>query len=122
MLLLKAIRDADALRPNKLSTVRKAEMLMELEYRFAEMMGSPAPALSINTGDDTASVTDMELLMPDGHSECYCLYLAAKLDAYNQDSALYANDHALANEAVANAMAWWRREHRKESKGNWKVM
>ena len=26
-----------------------------------------------------------------------------------------------ANEAVADAMAWWRRENRKESKGNWKV-
>jgi len=47
--------------------------------------------------------------------------LAAQLDAYNQDSALYANDHAIANEAVADAMAWWRRTNRKESRGNWKV-
>ena len=39
MRLLKAIRDADALRPNKMSTPRKAEVLMELETRFAEMMG-----------------------------------------------------------------------------------
>ena len=121
MRLLKAIRDADALRPNKVSTPRKAEVLMELEARFAEMMGVDAPTLSVNTEDDTASVEDFELLMPDGHCECYALYLAAALDAYNQDSALYANDHAIANEAVADAMAWWRRENRKESKGNWKV-
>lgn len=121
MKLLKAIRDADALRPNKLSTPRKAEMLMELEARFAEMMGVDAPTLSVNTEDDTASVEDFELLMPDGHCECYALYLAAALDAYNQDSALYANDYALANRAVENAMAWWRRNNRKTSLGNWKV-
>jgi len=114
MKLLKAIRDADALRPNKLSTPRKAEILMVLEHRIAEMMGAEAPTLKV-------SVEDMELLLPDGHNECYHLYLAAQLDAYNQDSALYANDHAIANEAVADAMAWWRRENRKESKGNWKV-
>lgn len=122
MHLLKAIRDADALRPNKLSTVRKAEMLMELETRFAEMMGADAPALSINTEDDTASVADMKLLMPDGHSECYCLYLAAMLDSFNQDSAHYSNDYAIANQAVADAMAWWRRTHRPPQGRNWKVM
>lgn len=121
MNLLKAIRDADALRPNKLSTPRKAEMLMELETRFAEMMGAEAPTLKVNAEDDTASIEDFELLMPDGHCECYCLYLAAALDAYNQDSALYANDYAIANRAVENAMAWWRRNNRKESRGNWKV-
>ena len=32
MKMLKAIRDADALRPNKLSTPRKAEILMVLEH------------------------------------------------------------------------------------------
>ena len=117
MRLLKAIRDADALRPNKMSTPRKAEVLMELEARFAEMMGVDAPTLLVNT----ASVEDFELLMPDGHCECYALYLAAALDAYNQDSALYANDYAIANRAVENAMAWWRRNNRKASLGNWKV-
>ena len=121
MKLLKAIRDADALRPNKLSTPRKAEMLMELETRFAEMMVVEAPTLKVNAEDDTASIEDFELLMPDGHCECYCLYLAAALDAYNQDSELYANDYAIANRAVENAMAWWRRNNRKESRGNWKV-
>lgn len=121
MKLLKAIRDADALRPNKLSTVRKAEVLMELEAHFAEMMGVDAPALAINASDDTASVEDRELLMPDGHAECYCLYLAAMLDGYNQDSALYANDYAVANRAVADAMAWWRRQNKPRSCGNWKV-
>ena len=121
MKLLKAIRDADALRPNQLSTPRKAEILMALEHRFAEMMGAESPTLKVSVEDDTASVEDMELLLPDGHNECYHLYLAAQLDAYNQDSVLYANDHAIANEAVADAMAWWRRENRKESKGNWKV-
>ena len=34
MKMLKAIRDADALRPNKLSTPRKAEILMVLEHRI----------------------------------------------------------------------------------------
>ena len=121
MKMLKAIRDADSLRPNKLSTPRKAEILMVLEHRIAEMMGAEAHTIKVSVEDDTASVEDMELLLPDGHNECYHLYLAAQLDAYNQDSALYANDHAIANEAVADAMAWWRRENRKESKGNWKV-
>lgn len=122
MNLLKAIRDADAMRPNKLSTVRKAEILLGLETRFAEMMGANTPTLSINTEDDTASVEDMELLMPDGHSECYCLYLAAMLDDFNQDSAHYSNDYAIANQAVADAMAWWRRTHMPLHGRNWKVM
>lgn len=43
MKMLKAIRDADALRPNKLSTPRKAEILMVLEHRIAEMMGGGSP-------------------------------------------------------------------------------
>ena len=121
MKMLKAIRDADALRPNKLSPPRKAEILMVLEHRIAEMMGAEAPTLKVSVEDDTASVEDMELLLPDGHNECYHLYLAAQFDAYNQDSALYANDYALANRAVENAMAWWRRNNRKASLGNWKV-
>lgn len=121
MELLKAIRDADALRPNKLSTVRKAEIMMELEARFAEMMGISCPTLMLTTDDETASVVDMELLMPDGHCECYSLYLAAMLDNYNQDSALYANDYAIANRAIADAMAWYRRENMPRTRGGWKV-
>ena len=78
MKMLKAIRDADALRPNKLSTPRKAEILMVLEHRIAEMMGAEAPTLKVSVEDDTASVEDMELLLPDGHNECYHLYLAAR--------------------------------------------
>lgn len=66
MKLLKAIRDADALRPNKLSTPRKAEILMVLEHRIAEMMGAEAPTLKVSVEDDTASVEDTELLLPDG--------------------------------------------------------
>ena len=121
MKMLKAIRDADALRPNKLSTPRKAEILMGLEHRIAEMMGVEAPTLKVSVEDATASVEARELLLSAGPTACSPLYLAAQLDAYNQDSALYANDHAIANEAVADAMAWWRRTNRKESRGNWKV-
>lgn len=121
MNLLKAIRDADTLRPNTMSTVRKAEMLMELEAEFAEMMGRDAPRLCINTGDNTASVEDMGLLMPDGHSECYALFLAAMIDLNLQDSALYAADYSVANRAIGDAKAWWRRNNRPRYSGNWKV-
>lgn len=121
MKLLKAIRDADALRPNTMSTVRKAEMLMELETEFAEMMGRDAPRLSINTEDNTASVEDMELLMPDGHSECYALFLVSMIDLHLQDSVLYATDYTVANRAIGDAKAWWRRNNRPKSSGNWKV-
>lgn len=122
MYLLKAIRDADMMRPNKIPVVRKAEMLMALEGKFAEMMGVDAPALTCSTDDDTASVEDMELLMPYPKDECYCLYLAARIDNENQDSELYGNDYAVANAAVADACAWYRRTHKPISSGNWRVM
>lgn len=121
MRLLKVIRDADELRPNKLSTERKAEIVMQLEARFAEMMGVPTPRLMLNGWDDTASAQDMELLLPDEHGGCYASYLAAMLDSYNQDSAQYANDYAIANREIADAMAWWRRNNTPRGCGNWKV-
>ena len=84
MKMLKAIRDADALRPNKLSTPRKAEILMVLEHRIAEMMGAEAPAIKVSVEDDTASVEDMELLRILSKEDKLTIQIAfLKMSGYN---------------------------------------
>jgi len=51
-----------------------------------------------------------------GHEQIYPLYLAAMIDYGNQDGALYANDMAVANAAIAEARAYWRRTHSEPAK------
>ena len=65
---------------------------------------------------------DRELLMPAPHEEIYQLYLICKIDYYNQEMKLYANDLAIYNAALAEAQAWHRRHHRPTCAGNWRVM
>jgi len=112
--LLDAIQQADELRPNDLPEERKAAWLCSLEADFADVMGVDTP--------ENHYPEDRTLLMPFPYDDAYVPYLAAMIDLANQDTALYANDKAVADEAAKRARARWRREHRPKSPGNWRVM
>ena len=64
---------------------------------------------------------DPVLLLTGAYEEVYQLYLAAKIDYYNQEMGLYANDMAAYNALLGEARAWWRRKHRPRRGGTWKV-
>lgn len=114
MRMKEAIRRADGLRMNALGDEQKAAWISDLDGQLAEMFGIEAPE---NTWPE-----DQELLMPHPYEEIYQLYLICKIDYYNQEMDLYANDIAFYNEALAEARAWFRRHHRPKSTSNWRVM
>lgn len=114
MYLKEAMTKADALRPNMISDDQKAAWIYELEGKIAEMMDVLTP--------ENAFPGDAQLLTPPPYDNIYELYLAAMIDYYHEESALYANDMAMFNTALAEARAWWRREHRPKSGGSWEVM
>ena len=110
----RAIAKANELRLNALDDAQKAGWLYELEGKLAEMMELPVPE---NIWPENA-----ELQMPTPYDNIYELYLVALIDYYNGETDLYANDMALYDQALAEGMAWWRRTHRPENSGNWRVM
>ena len=114
MKLSEAIIQADRLRPNAIDDVQKAIWCYEVEAAVAEMMGTEAP--------ENTYPGDAELLMPSPHDGVYPLYIAAKIDYYHEETALYQNDSAMFEEAFARARAWWIRTHRPAKSRNWKVM
>ena len=109
-----AMARADELRPSTASEEQKAAWVCELDAQLAEMMAVPVP--------ENQWPQDRELLMPPPHEELYQLYLCCKLDYYNQEMDLYANDIQLYNAALAEAQAWWRRHHRPPDRRSWEVM
>ena len=115
MKMAQAIARADELRPNALSEEQKAAWLQELDGQLAEMM-------EVNAPENTWPEEDRELLMGPPHEELYPLYLVSKIDYYNQESALYANDMAMYSQALAEATAWWRRNHKPRERKGWRVM
>ena len=102
-----AISRADALRPNTISEEQKAAWLNDLDGQLAEVFAIDAP--------EERWPADFPLLMPVPHSEIYQLYLICKIDYYNQEFTLYANDLAVYNAALAEAQAWYRRHHQKST-------
>lgn len=115
MTVKEAIKRADALRLNTVSEEQKAAWVSDLDGQLAEMFGIEPPANNWPEEDRT-------LLMPSPHEEIYQLYLICKIDYYNQEMSLYANDMAIYNAALNEAAAWYRRTHRPTCAGNWKVM
>lgn len=110
MTLHTAIARANELRPNSVRDEIKADWLQNLEGDVAEMMELPAPTFNFPE--------DAELLMPSPHEYIYVYYLCAMIDQANEESALYANDMAVANGAISEARAWWRRHNRPSEDGN----
>ena len=108
-----AIAKAGELRMNAISDEQKYTWAYELECSVCEMMGKDAPKKNFPE--------DIELSMPDEHADVYVKYLAAKIDYYNGETSLYANDLEVYNEAMDAARAWYIRNHRPASAGRWKV-
>lgn len=102
-----AITQADALRPNTISTDQKILWLYELEADLSELMMIWEAPLPGNYPTD-----DPDLLMPKGHDQIYVLYLMAMIDNGNEETSLYANDFANFNQAYLEARQWWVRTHR----------
>lgn len=105
---------ADALRPNMIPEEQKAAWVCDLDGQLAEMMGAP---LRPNRWPEE----DRELLMPPPHEEIYQLYLLCRVDQYNQEMGLYANDLVSYRTALGEAQAWWRRRHRPRRRRSWRV-
>ena len=101
MKVKEAIKRADALRPNAIDEEMKAEWLVRFDSEIAELMGIEAPILHWPE--------DQELLMPFPKDEIYPLYLMARIDLANEETALYQNDMIVANQAITESKAWWYR-------------
>ena len=108
-----AIAKAGELRLNAISEEQKYAWVYELECSVCEMMGKEPPKKEFPK--------DIELSMPEAHEDVYVKYLAAKIDYYNGETALYANDLAIYNEAMDAARAWYIRNNRPASSGGWRV-
>ena len=115
MKISEAIVQADTMRPNAIDEEQKVRWLYELDCEVAEMCEVDKPVYEWPEQDNV-------LIMEAPQDKIYPLFLMAKIDYYNQESAIYENDMTVFNAAYADVMAWWRRHHRKECKGNWKVM
>lgn len=120
MTAYEAVKQADIMRPNDIPTETKFGFVYELEGRFARMMGRKAP---VNLYEKDSKEEDYPpLLIKAPYDEVYKLYVAAKIDLYNEESNLYENDMAAANAVIAEIQAKWRRENIPPTIGNWSVM
>lgn len=136
MTVNEAVTRADALRPNTFELEAKAACVIKLDRELAEMMrpprppfpptppipGTPPPAPFPPRREYNWPQEDPVLLMPAPHDGVYVLYLCCQIDLYNQETALYANDAAVYESALAEAKAWWRRHNRAADKGAVRVL
>ena len=115
MKVKEVIKRAKALRMNTVSEEQKAAWVIDLDGQLAEMFGVNAP-------ENKWPAEDQQLLMPSPHDEIYQLYLICKIDYYNQEMSMYANDLSMYNAALKEACAWYRRKNRPSRCGPWRVM
>lgn len=115
MKLSEVMARSDALRMNVAPEEQKARWVWELEGQLGEMAGISPRACPWPEEDPV-------LLLTGPYEEVYQLYLAAKIDYYNQEMGLYANDRTVYESLLGEAKAWWRRNHRPGSGKNWVVM
>lgn len=94
------------MRPNAIEEAEKARWVLGLEADIAETWERPLPY------DEDTYDPEYELIVPFPKDECYPLYLCAMIDNAQEETTLYANDMTLANAAVAEAKAWYRRHNR----------
>ena len=115
MTLLKALEEANKIRPNAANDDIKAPQLFQgLEAEVAELLGEAIP--------DNPFPDDVELLMPYPYDDIYRAYLCAQIDLMNEETQLYAVDMEVFNAAWARAQAWYRRNFRSMVRDNWRVM
>lgn len=115
MTINQAIKQADALRPNAVGFALKLNWVQELDIQFAEMMGIDYDPHTMKNADGTS-----ELLMKAPHDHAYVLYLMARIDNAVEDVQSYQNDAAMANQAILEAKAWYRRNNNPNKKQKWK--
>lgn len=106
MKLSEAISKADAMRPNAIDELDKARWVLELESELAETWGKPFPQ------EEDEYDPEYELMVRFPRDNVYPLYLCAMIDLAQEDTSLYANDMTVANQAITDVKAWFRREHR----------
>lgn len=115
MTVTDTISQADELRLNTISDEQKAAWVMGLDQQIGERIDMDSYVHSWPAGD-------VELLLPAPYDRVYVLYLCSQIDYYNNETALYGNDKAVYDEAMSEAMAWWRRQHCPDNTGNVQVM
>lgn len=115
MTVTDTISQADELRLNTISDEQKAAWVMGLDQQIGERIDMDSYVHSWPAGDG-------ELLLPAPYDRVYVLYLCSQIDYYNNETALYGNDKAVYDEAMREAMAWWRRQHCPDNTGNVQVM
>lgn len=108
MTIQEAINKADELRPNPISTESKVGWLNELNAQLSESMDVDIP-------DKLTTESTDQLLMPFPYEQVYVLYLTAMIDNAQEEFALFNNDMAIYNQAMREALAWWRRHHKKNT-------
>ena len=113
MRINEAIARADELRINVIAQEQKYTWVYELEAKVAEMMDKEIERKQFPL--------DIELMMPDEHEDIYVKYLAAKIDYYNGEGELYANDQTIFEDAWSDARAWYIRTRGAKNYGNWRV-
>lgn len=115
MTVTETISQADELRLNTISDEQKAAWVMGLDQQIGERIDMASYVHGWPAGDG-------ELLLPSPYDRVYVLYLCCQIDYYNNETALYGNDKAVYDEAISEAMAWWRRQHCPDYTGNVQVM
>lgn len=114
MNLLKAINNANILRPNDVPDDMKAGWVMGLEAEIAQMIEVYPP--------DNPFPQDIELLAWTPYDDVYEKYLCAMIDNANEEVPLYANDMAIYNARMSEFKAAYRRENRYYPKRNWRTL
>lgn len=108
MTISDAILKADELRPNAITAETKAGWVNELNAQVSEYMDTNMPpVLPVNSAT--------QLLMPYPYDNIYVHYLCAMIDSAQEEFSLFNNDMAVYNNAIHEALNWWRRHHKKES-------
>ena len=115
MTVTDTLSQADELRLNTISDEQKAAWVMGLDQQIGERIDMASYVHNWPADDG-------ELLLPAPYDRVYVLYLCSQIDYYNNETALYGNDKAVYDEAMSEAMAWWRRQHCPDNTGNVQVM
>ena len=108
-----AITQADKLRPNKLGDDIKVAWLYELDAEFAEMMNIDLPGQY-----DTTTM----LLIPTPYDQVYPYHIMAQIDLALEEMDRYQIDAISANQRLSQVKAWWRRNHKPDTRRRFEVM
>lgn len=104
MRLHQIIDIADARRPNNVPKPDKIRKVWQFETEIAEMMETDFPEWDLDTDDP-------EMLIKAPHDEIYILYLLPYIDSQQEEMDLYQADAIIANQAITEFKALYRRSY-----------